>query len=202
MSFFCKSSAGNWWGIYLQCRVVVKYSDVAVVHMHTVSKESKTLMHSMKQSVLDLQSWAYLQHVAVLGWLSQMQVHYISKQPQSTCSHSSIKQVIHFYWVMCTYTFVPRDISDHVPTLSDCFAELHAKCQVHLTCKLHCNLNRFLFILLCYSNAKYTTSLLSWLWTIYGSDGDFQKHVTRCNQIRGMFITSHYPSFLNVMLVE
>jgi hypothetical protein len=104
--------------------------------MHTVSKESDTLMHSMKQSVLDLKRWAYLQQVAVLGWLSQTQVHYISTQPHSRCSHSSMKHVIHFYWVMWHIYFVPRDISDHVPTLSDCLAELHAKRWVHLTCKL------------------------------------------------------------------
>ena len=67
---------------------------------------------------------------------------------------------------------------------------------------LLCNLYSFLFILLCYSNATYTSPVRSWLWTIYGSDGDFQKHVTRCNQIGGMFIPSHYSSNLNFMLVQ
>lgn len=37
-----------------------------------------------------------------------------------------------------TYIFVPKDISDHVPSLSDYLADLHAKCGVHLLCKLQC----------------------------------------------------------------
>lgn len=103
--------------MYLQSRVVVKYSVAAVVHMHTVSKESDTLMYSMKQSVSDLRRWAYIQQVAFLGLLSQMQVRYIIIQPHSRCSQSSMKHVIHFYKVMC-------------------LAELHAKCGVNLFCQL------------------------------------------------------------------